>query len=219
MLGTAIVATCLACAACSTGKSGERSRENVVVEEYDGGEKEVEYAVVERNDERLRHGTYERWHENGQKHVEGSYRDDKPDGRWRFWLPNGDLYAENTYDADEHERVDQDVKLSIFETMEELGPVNFCEPDELRAPVDAHQDDIDDCFRKHGDGQGAPEELNYSWTVGLSGEVFESEVAEEEEADSELVRCHRDIIEDLRWEPPVGGECKVDFKFQCKGCD
>ncbi len=36
-----------------------------------------------------REGSFEAWFDNGQKMAEGSYRGDRPDGRWIFWDAEG----------------------------------------------------------------------------------------------------------------------------------
>ena len=37
------------------------------------------------------------WHNNGQKFFEGSYKDEKPDGKWTFWKKNGQKEEELNY--------------------------------------------------------------------------------------------------------------------------
>ena len=42
-------------------------------------------------------GLATRWHENGQKLVEGTFKDGKPDGLWTTWHDNGQKRGEVTY--------------------------------------------------------------------------------------------------------------------------
>ena len=42
-------------------------------------------------------GKWIRWNENGQKHSEGSYKDGKPNGKWTEWHENGQKEEEGTY--------------------------------------------------------------------------------------------------------------------------
>ena len=37
------------------------------------------------------------WHENGQKEIEGKYKDGEKDGRWTSWYSNGNRKKEGTY--------------------------------------------------------------------------------------------------------------------------
>ena len=46
-------------------------------------------------------GYYISWHENGQKHQECDYVDDKINGHLITWYKNGEKFAECDYDNDE----------------------------------------------------------------------------------------------------------------------
>ena len=37
------------------------------------------------------------WHENGQKEIEGKYKDGEKDGRWTSWWQHGQKQEEGTY--------------------------------------------------------------------------------------------------------------------------
>jgi len=37
------------------------------------------------------------WHENGQKKIEGKYKDGEKDGRWTSWWQHGQKQEEGTY--------------------------------------------------------------------------------------------------------------------------
>ena len=38
-----------------------------------------------------------KWHENGQKYKEGTYKDGKEDGKWTEWYENGQKSVETTF--------------------------------------------------------------------------------------------------------------------------
>jgi len=42
-------------------------------------------------------GLWTKWHENGQKEIEGTYKDGNEDGLWTFWLEYGQKSGEQNY--------------------------------------------------------------------------------------------------------------------------
>lgn len=52
----------------------------------------------DREGNRVLHGRYLLWYENGQPCIEGQYLDGAQHGRWRAWYPNGQLRQDCHYD-------------------------------------------------------------------------------------------------------------------------
>ena len=42
-------------------------------------------------------------YKNGQKKIEGNYKDGKQDGKWTFWYENGQMKSEGNYKDDKKE--------------------------------------------------------------------------------------------------------------------
>ena len=60
----------------------------------------IEHLVRDREDQlldRLRHGFWRGYHENGQLRYEGNYVNGMQDGLWRYWNNNGQLSYEGIY--------------------------------------------------------------------------------------------------------------------------
>jgi|GEM_PF-4870143 len=51
--------------------------------------------------EYVRHGTYTRWHSNGQKASQATYRNGKLHGTYRFWDRHGKLMGEQRFRSGE----------------------------------------------------------------------------------------------------------------------
>ena len=69
------------------------------VSTYDNGQKELEGSY--RDCEKYGQFTY--WFKNGQKLKEGIYKDGKKDGKWIYWERNGQKKEEGTYKDGERE--------------------------------------------------------------------------------------------------------------------
>lgn len=52
----------------------------------------------DRDGNRILHGRYLGWYEDGQQRIEGEYLDGAQHGRWRAWHPNGQLWQDCHYD-------------------------------------------------------------------------------------------------------------------------
>ena len=60
---------------------------------FSNGNKKIEGAYKEGRE----YGQWIEWHENGQKWYEGTYKDGKRDELWTYWYENGQKWYEITY--------------------------------------------------------------------------------------------------------------------------
>ena len=65
---------------------------------YENGqiESKKDYKIDHNLEARL-NGKFTFWYENGQKFIDGSYKDEKPDSKWTFWKKNGQKDKEENY--------------------------------------------------------------------------------------------------------------------------
>ncbi len=72
------------------------NRDTIERETYDGGQvkQEKTYKSVNGEKELLKEVHY---HKNGQKYIEGNYKDNKRDGYWVSWYDNGQLWSEGEF--------------------------------------------------------------------------------------------------------------------------
>lgn len=73
--------------------------EKVIVETYSDGRPGLEQYFEIKGEERVlvRETGY---YPEGQKRIEGTYKDGKREGLWRYWYENGNLWSEGYYKAD-----------------------------------------------------------------------------------------------------------------------
>lgn len=71
-------------------------RDSIERETYDSGKvkQEKTYRSVKGDKELVKEVHY---HENGQKYIEGTYKDNKRDGYWASWYDNGQLWSEGEF--------------------------------------------------------------------------------------------------------------------------
>lgn len=73
--------------------------ERVVVKTYPDGSVELEqYYLFEKNDSVLIKETG--YYADGQKRIEGEFKDGKRDGKWTYWFANGNKWSEARYKND-----------------------------------------------------------------------------------------------------------------------
>jgi len=99
----------------------------------DGTERERYEFVLDTNNERVRHGDYESFFEDGQQESKGRYENGAREGKWSFRWPNGERRSMGRYNVGEREGKwgfftesgGADVKNSgvyrVFEVFEEDG--------------------------------------------------------------------------------------------------
>jgi antitoxin component YwqK of YwqJK toxin-antitoxin module len=74
------------------------SQKEVVEAAYENGDpKVVKYYHKKGNDLLLDREVV--YYENKQKKIEGEYKDEQRDGRWKAWYKNGTLWSEGEYKA------------------------------------------------------------------------------------------------------------------------
>ena len=57
----------------------------------------IEITYYKKTQNRIESVKYERYHKNGQKELEETYKDGKKDGLWTGWYDNGQKEVEGTY--------------------------------------------------------------------------------------------------------------------------
>ena len=108
--GATVLAVSLCClAGCIHGgrkTSCECSKDQTaVVEQYwSDGTLRLRKEVVKHPDgSTVNHGTYTRWHDNGQKECQATFIDGKKDGLATLWHKNGQVWTEEQYvDGQKH---------------------------------------------------------------------------------------------------------------------
>lgn len=72
------------------------NRTSIETEKYEDGKIKVEKTYKETKGEKelLKEVHY---HPNGQKYIEGNYKDNKREGYWASWFENGQLWSEGEF--------------------------------------------------------------------------------------------------------------------------
>ncbi len=72
------------------------NRTTTEIEKYEDGKVKVEktYKKVDGEKELIKEVHY---HPNGQKYIEGNYKDNKREGYWASWFENGQLWSEGEF--------------------------------------------------------------------------------------------------------------------------
>lgn len=69
-----------------------------VLEKYPDGSTQVEReTILLSDDQRINHGSYTEYYQNGQKFAQGTYDRGLYDGKWTFWHDNGQICKEVTF--------------------------------------------------------------------------------------------------------------------------
>jgi len=68
---------------------------------YDSGQLNEKYEVKkDAAGNYVKHGSYGSWYENGKQKQEGTFKDDKKDGKHIFWYENGSKESEGIFQND-----------------------------------------------------------------------------------------------------------------------
>jgi antitoxin component YwqK of YwqJK toxin-antitoxin module len=81
--------------------------------EFDWWNNTAKVSQVEDRSPPLKYGVWTAWYPNGQKQVEGEYREDVPTGQFTWWHENGQKQGEGQYD--------RGVKTGVWTTWHENG--------------------------------------------------------------------------------------------------
>lgn len=91
------------------GNKQEKDEPEKWVIRYENGNKKIEFELRSG----VKHGRAKWWHENGKIKITGLYKNDKREGKWTSWDPDGKKYSETVYKVGKIIKEDKILKAKI----------------------------------------------------------------------------------------------------------
>lgn len=97
---------------------------------------------------------------------------------------------------------------------------DFCDKNDIRRVVGAKSRAITFCFEKELQSKPALKgKIIAQWQVGLDGKVMSSSIASSTMGDKAVEGCITRVISRMRFKPPNGGICIINFPFVFSGLE
>lgn len=110
------------------------------------------------------------------------------------------------------------VKVKMTSAAPKVG--DFCDKGNIRKVVGAKSNAIRYCFEK--ELQANPSlagKIIAQWKVGLDGAVMDSSIASSTMGNSKVEGCIARVVKRMRFQPPNGGICVINYPFIFSGLD
>ncbi len=110
------------------------------------------------------------------------------------------------------------VKVKMAKGAPKIG--DFCDKNNIRRVVGAKSNAIKYCFEK--ELQANPKlsgKIIAQWKVGLDGSVMDSSVASSTMGNSKVEGCITRVVKRMRFQPPNGGICIINYPFIFSGLE
>ena len=110
------------------------------------------------------------------------------------------------------------VKVKMTKGSPKIG--DFCDKGNIRRVVNGKSNAIRYCFEKElQSSPGLSGKIIAQWKVGLDGSVMDSSIASTTMNDSKVEGCIARVIKRMRFQPPNGGICVINYPFIFSGLD